>query len=531
MERLILDDATPPFPTGRAFARAVTREGRVHILDLAGFSALTELRIAEDPKRGLEEISRLVAGFFSSLSARFNEAGINYGGFAGDALIATGAAGAPPVSAAAFRELAGEAARAASEPLSFRTGQADGTFHEADGTAGGPVASLIWGPAVSSAFAAMDQAPVNHAEPGAARRTLDHDFGASASIVQRWSLLVRLFDPQAAALAAPATVTQLVSICAEIAESQGAILENAAQDDKGLILVFALLRDSETQAATLRDTLLQALEGLGIPAKAVTARGHLFHCQPELSGARRRVVFGAALNRAAKALQLAPQGAVLQSAGPSLAAGQEASFVGRQEELGRLSALRRISQTRPITAFLTGPAGIGKSAIVREFVRTRMTAPAHVELTPVDGYIALGAIRRVASSCGLGEEFAPSPEALAKLGEALPDELVVENWHWCDPDSRRLILQLARARPAGLLLLTSRSAASLEDGQVEPVLIGPLDAETARALLAGSAPAIDAAEDREALIRLAEGSPFWLIQAALSRERTFAGPDPSPGAF
>ena len=129
MERPTLAETGPlPFPP-HIFSRAEARLGRIYILDLAGFSALTERRIAGDARAGIEAVSRLVAGFFSGLSARFAEAGIQYGGFAGDALIASSAPGAPLLSPEGFRALAADAGRRAGEPLAFRTGLADGMFH------------------------------------------------------------------------------------------------------------------------------------------------------------------------------------------------------------------------------------------------------------------------------------------------------------------------------------------------------------------------------------------------------------------
>lgn len=524
-------EAGAPSRDEQAFARLSTRESRVHILDLAGFSSLTEQRVAEDPKRGLEAVSQLVTRFFSALSARFSDAGIVFGSFAGDALIAPAAPGAPLLSAEAFRRLAQETARAAGEPLSFRTGLADGLLHEAEVQAGGSVHSLTWGPAVSATFLSMRGQAAETTVPEKARYVADPGLGASASVAEHWSLVLRLLDPAAAATTAPGVAAQLVSVCAEIAESQGALMENAAQDDKGLILVFALLRGSEAQANRLRETLLGSLRGLGIFASAQTAHCLLFHCQPYFSGTRRRVVFGAAINRAAKALMLGTAAPAQNMTAVPSAAPQGATFVGRSTELARLDALADRSRSRPVTACLSGPAGIGKSAIVREFISTRTVSHAHAELAPIDAHIAFSAIRRVAEACSLGANLVPTSDAIERLSDALPPVLVVENWHWCDPDSRRLLAQLFRSRSSGLMLLTSRAPAAPDEDAIDQVAVGPLDAEAARALLAQSAPALSHPAEGDALIRLAEGSPFWLIQAGFSQSSEISETELTAGGF
>ena len=519
MERPTLAETGPlPFPP-HIFSRAEARLGRIYILDLAGFSALTERRIAGDARAGIETVSRLVAGFFSGLSARFAEAGIQYGGFAGDALIASSAPGAPLLSPEGFRALAADAGRRAGEPLAFRTGLADGMFHEVDGASAALVPSLVWGPAVSAAFAALKSAGIETTIPGERPAASDAGLVASATVTDRWSIIARLLDASQCAGARPEDIVKLVSLCGDICEAYGGSVENVAQDDKGLLIIIGLLRGgegSEVQADRLLDELSRGLSGYGTGGVAVKMFGTLFQCRPDFSGRRRRVVFGAALNRAAKSLAMTMPRLPADIATTLERAGAVSAFVGRERELEALRALAETSRAAPVIACLTGPAGIGKSALLAKFRELHGAPGAAAELSPLDLHTPLGGARRVAQACGLGAGFVPSTEGLSLLRRSVPDQLFIENWHWCDPDSRRLLASLLGERRSGLLLITSRTADGLPATRGEPARcleVGALPIEAAREL-ARQAGARNAAA-AEGLVQLAQGSPFWLIQAAL----------------
>lgn len=528
MEKPTLADAVPPAFPEHVFSRARARTGRVYILDLAGFSALTERRIAEDPRLGIEQVSRQVTGFFSALSSKFDAAGLKYGGFAGDALIAASLPDTPFLEPDAFAALASAAAETASEPLAFRTGQADGLLHEAEGRPDALVPSLVWGPAVSAAFASLGRAGIVSAGSRRSDAATDADLVASASVAERWSIVARMLDGRQCASAGPDDILRIVRMCGDICEAFGGVVENVAQDDKGLLVILGLRQGAdgrEDHCERLAGEMSRGLSALGNGGALVRARGLLFHCRPVFSGVRRQVVFGASINRAAKSLVMArpDEPPVFR---PAPAAGEDRLFVGRADELEQLRALAEESRHVPVAACLAGPAGIGKSALLRQFRQAQAADAVLVELTPVDGHVPLGGAVRVARACGLDAQLLASPEALLHLRRAVPDRLIIENWHWCDEDSRRLLGNLLDGRPAGLLLVSSRTSDTLPRSAAGParmIRLGPLAQAEALELIRRTGSAAASGPDPEAVIRISEGNPFWLIQAALHGGAADAG--------
>ncbi|PXY33664.1 hypothetical protein BAY59_08300 [Prauserella coralliicola] len=180
-------------------------------------------------------------------------------------------------------------------------------------------------------------------------------------------------------------------------------------------------------------------------------------------------------------------------------------FAGRREESARLAAAFAIATAGdPATVLIGGEAGVGKSRLVEEFLRT---GPGNV-LVLSGGCLdvsgdGLPFAPFVAALRGLPGELtgteretlaplllAPAPRSgddarlrlfegllalLARLAAARPVVLVLEDIHWADRSSRDLIdflVRNQRAAPGTLLLVTHRSD---ELGRAHPV----------RALLAG----------------------------------------------
>ena len=148
-------------------------------------------------------------------------------------------------------------------------------------------------------------------------------------------------------------------------------------------------------------------------------------------------------------------------------------FCGRGAELDQLAeqfaAVRRGASGR---VFVVGPAGIGKSRLLYEFLNRIEPAQASIHrascappsrakpLEPV-----LQTARSLASEAGTAGLDVLAPEqavkTLRELIAALPSGrtpiIAVDDWHWIDNASREVFDAMAATCPGVLLLLTSRT--------------------------------------------------------------------------
>jgi DNA-binding SARP family transcriptional activator len=167
------------------------------------------------------------------------------------------------------------------------------------------------------------------------------------------------------------------------------------------------------------------------------------------------------------------------------------ALVGREAARRELGDIAAQAGERLFTVAVTGPAGIGKSAIVESFVAeldptwraVRLHCDARQSVTPLHPFRAL-----------LPELFDGDGEpstravvnALAERWAGAPPVLVVEDLHDADPSTVELLGDLPQRLPAGLVLLTSRSTDPIElGGELVPrIALGPLDRAAARRLAA-----------------------------------------------
>lgn len=236
-------------------------------------------------------------------------------------------------------------------------------------------------------------------------------------------------------------------------------------------------------------------------------------------------------------------------------------FVGRQPELDQLRLLLMSARTRSQVVTIGGPPGIGKSALVREFLagadvrnhqvlqgraRRDQAAPHgpivealrtvldadHADILRAHVALHGGQLTRLFPAESWPIDAVPSPpafgdddqdvlnDAIASLLEALLAQqaviLVIEDAHWLMPSMVELLTYLASRRaPSGLLLLlTTRinEGVSLDfDRGVEHALIrlDPLAVDDVRELLRDSA-LPDDLSDR--VIALCGGQPLLLRQ-------------------
>jgi serine/threonine protein kinase len=202
---------------------------------------------------------------------------------------------------------------------------------------------------------------------------------------------------------------------------------------------------------------------------------------------------------------------------------QRPPFIGREPELERLSAALERSRTRTMVVRITGEAGVGKSMLCEEFLRRlahdprrvlalssscprfpdRPHAPVHEPLARITealrqaqpavrlplGGSALRMLERAFPGSALGLEARPSgrtataPDPLeqrfrtiaalkvivAEVAAPRPLVLWIDNYHWADVDTQRLIGSLVQGpdAPHILLLLSEQT----EGGTLE--LSGP----------------------------------------------------------
>lgn len=188
-------------------------------------------------------------------------------------------------------------------------------------------------------------------------------------------------------------------------------------------------------------------------------------------------------------------------------------LIGRDREADQLRA--RLSGHHGVAA-VTGPAGIGKTAVLRDVIeadalwvhglataRTRSGDALLLELRSVSG-----SLERDAS------------HLLLHLGGR---RLVLDDAHWLDPYTLAVVELVATAtRPVATWRTADPSAPSPPPGHWDHFGLGPLRAADARALACHSRPTLTATE-LEQVLEVADGSPLLIQELA-------AGPTPAPNA-
>jgi DNA-binding SARP family transcriptional activator/TolB-like protein len=248
---------------------------------------------------------------------------------------------------------------------------------------------------------------------------------------------------------------------------------------------------------------------------------------------------------------------------PASAALLTPDLVGRAAALAVLDDLWRGRAQRSATVLIEGDAGIGKTRLIREFVRQRRTAgepllllevrsegdtaepfaAAHRLFTPLRHAAGLsGASDRALSDLSflvpaLRERFPNLPEpkhpesrlahalteVLQSVGEEARVLVVVDDFPRLDSASRALLLALAQRQPPALLLLLARSdelralgtLALLDDGTVARIKLQPLEPAEVAALV-GSMVELENPRERALLIRriheVSGGVPFYAVE-------------------
>lgn len=223
------------------------------------------------------------------------------------------------------------------------------------------------------------------------------------------------------------------------------------------------------------------------------------------------------------------------------------AFVGRSAELARLrDAFGRAKGGRATLALVTGEAGIGKSRLVEEFVRsaagearllrTRIRPGTEVGASPLQQLIVdagdTAVPAAVAHSAGLAtdprllalpladrrnEIYIAWRDHLAGLARERPVILWLEDLHWAETEVVRLVDRLTFATNAALLVIaTARpefpAMTALRPSEDHLIIdLAPLDDEAATELARGAG-----ARDAARVVR-AGGHPLFIVELARAR--------------
>ncbi|MFD6533785.1 AAA family ATPase [Streptomyces sp. NPDC060184] len=187
-----------------------------------------------------------------------------------------------------------------------------------------------------------------------------------------------------------------------------------------------------------------------------------------------------------------------------LTTARERAFVGRSHELGRFRAALTADPSAPSVLFVHGPAGVGKSTLLRRFADEALTAGRR--LARVDGH-----------------HIDPSPAGFeaeaAKVDSAEPTVLLVDAFEHCQGLEDWLRESYLPELPQGsVVVVAGRLAPDTRwvhdlawQGVLEVLPLAPLDTGDARALLERRGVP---ANLREAVLAFAGGHPLALSLAA-----------------
>ncbi|NQY12529.1 MAG: AAA family ATPase [Henriciella sp.] len=498
--------------------------GTVYVIDLVGFTALTQSQIAADPRAGTERVSQMITDLFGRLMSALADRDIRYGGFAGDALIAYQSFQSAPLAAGELQTLAANICHQTSPALSCRTAQAEGEFWVGTLDLDGDARPFVWGTAIGKAFASLTR---DHADEDAPRENLadipkaPKAALATASVADRWTIVIRALSSVACQDARPEQLQHLISRAHEICAAHAAEIDNVVQDEKGLLVIITL-PPSQALQTTDRDALLKTLTTGRAPlvraGEAESGHGTVFRYRPQIGDQTVIITIGQSINQAAKKVAtpapnananlIAPAANLSPSHAPSFA------LIGRDTERQHLQAAYHSSRTKPHTAIVIGPAGIGKTRLLQNLCAETGGESVTAEVTPGSRHVPFGSAQDLAEACNLPASSVFDTDGQAQLTQRLPHLVIVENWQWCDDDSKRLIRRFQNEREHGLLLISSRT--EITDIEADTRLqIESLNAARSDELIERLAPNQFSTALKHSVYDLTAGTPFWLVQAAL----------------
>lgn len=220
-------------------------------------------------------------------------------------------------------------------------------------------------------------------------------------------------------------------------------------------------------------------------------------------------------------------------------------LVGRAPELGVVRELRRfVTEGRTRLLLITGPPGIGKSALAAEGVEG--LAVVHFHHREVDRDTPMGAVRGMvrenAPDVGeLADSLAQREVALTIAGllEGLepPRAIVVEDIHWMDGASQEVVWHIIeRLEDIGCLVvftsressdwLTERLAHHIAfTGRGEHIRLGPLGRDAVAEYVRDRLNVVPTAAQVASIMDACGGSPLYLEALVTQLERSRVGAD------
>ena len=176
------------------------------------------------------------------------------------------------------------------------------------------------------------------------------------------------------------------------------------------------------------------------------------------------------------------------------------AFVGRTPELQALEGAASRARSSLAVVVVVGPAGVGKTSLVHEFLRSRREPVRHVPVTEFDGDLVADALRADPGSIVVVEDLHwASDEALAAVGTRMVDS---------SPDPSLLVLT-ARPSPTGPLLAGLLERAVRTDATVLRLPeLGEVDVR----LLAERTLRVEPTAEVMASLRRCGGNPLWVTE-------------------
>ena len=499
---------------------AIRKRVRLLVIDLADFTALTEQLVALDNRSGIESVSDLVTTLFGSLAERLSEHRYQVGGFCGDALIFWSSEDRLPLELSTFERLIAETLSWAGIPADFRVAHAEGLVWVGQARNEAGIVPLIWGEGVNALFTAVAGARKLAGNSGQTRPRPQLSFEkiTYAAVFDRWTVIVRLCGPTQADTSLPETLETIWQGCGSRLCEFGATVENLSHDDKGLLLTIGL--PGRENSTSLLDQVISALKRelteLDQPPQISAAHGTVFRTVLPLVDQNITIALGSAINRAAKTLAVSHEervdwGTPVENLDP---------LVGRKIELDRLTTEL---ETSPPSGFhrieISGRAGVGKTRLVKAVLENLNSSGLvfrQVNLAPRTATTPFGAIALITEALGLDLSASVSwQNRLVEIASYLPHLIVIEDWHWCDFESRDLMRSLLELAPDTHFLLVTRPTQIVEHTAFSMRLsLEPLGATNVTEFLAQTLGRRPSKLEAAIVFKLSEGMPFWIKELA-----------------
>ncbi|GAC66478.1 BTAD domain-containing putative transcriptional regulator [Gordonia soli] len=307
-------------------------------------------------------------------------------------------------------------------------------------------------------------------------------------------------------------LARLADLRADLTESAAEAWLSAGDPRRSAVLLSALCQVHPYREAAARGWALAA-RASGRPAEALEI----------LRDLRRRLADDLGLDPEPRTVELE---ATLLDPGPPVSPTPiripESRLVGRRRELALLAAARHRGASTMSGVVVTGPSGIGKTALIDEAVANgvppaRAVGRSSGGTRPFDLIVELFGAGVLGADALTGPDEADAPPTPVLVERVIAEvsarraihgrvELIIDDAQWVDADSVRVLvaaLTALRSQPVTIVVIsrdiTSPTTRDLRDGlrrstDLTELVVGPLDVEASTAVVRGRL----AGSDREA---------------------------------